>query len=142
MFERFKAFLYVTKKLEIEQDLRIIQNINNSSVIVINCYSYKEESANAEYFYFFICFRKTLLIIKQTFLYILKQLLMNFSKEKIEICFLSNSKTIFDQFVNMKYQEVETNKYFQEEISKIYNNFFINTEFPFLHHIKLCISGY
>lgn len=121
----------------------IIQNITNSSMITIN--NYKYQSLKSDELHFIIGFRKTVLIIKQSLIPKLQQLLMKMSK--LKICFFEDTKHFFDKSIKIEYEELEKNNFFEKEISAISNEFFNynSKQFQykeFLNKIKSCISGY
>lgn len=134
-------YLYIEDTLDPDYEQTLKQNILNSSVIVIN--NYKDKSMENDKLHFIIVFRKTVLIIKQSLLQNLHPLFQE--KGELEICFFEDTKSIFDESINIDYKESTKSKNFNDEISKISNEFFKSIQFQdddFLDKIKSCISGY
>ena len=82
------TFLEISEKTESELNLNIANNIKESKVIIISHYKENDD------FYFVLSFKRTILVINQSRIKILQTFLSE--KEKLEICFLSNTKKIFD----------------------------------------------
>ena len=135
-------FLYITDQLDLTEST-LNQNLTNSNVIMINYYENQPEKSDE--LHLIIAFRKTVLIVEQLLLKNLQPLFLN--KNKLKICFFKNTKNIFDEKINIKYEESTKNEFFDKQITKISQEFFNNktenNEFNrFLNNIKSCISGY
>ena len=85
-------------EIDFDQYPEISNNIKNSTVIIIDQFPNQESDTNTDKDididikdkHFVICFKKTLILIKQSIVSFIHQLFtMN---EKIEFCFLNNSK--------------------------------------------------
>ena len=90
-------FIEISEKNESELILNFSDNINESKVIIIS--HYEEHEKEKEYLYFVVSFKQTILVINEEQFKIIQIFLSR--KAKLEICFLSSTKDIFD-YINDK----------------------------------------
>ena len=76
----------------------IFQDLNQSKMVIVDVCSEEND------LYFIICFEKTVIIINQNKL---SDLISLFPEDKLIFFFLSNSKELFNQKIENKYEEVQ-----------------------------------
>ena len=86
-------FINVTNEINFGENKQIFKNIKESKIILVNQIEQ----------YFIIGFKKTIILIEQSTLNYLKNLLL--FKEELKIIFLSNSKETFESFIQIPYTE-------------------------------------
>lgn len=107
---RFYRFRFISENFEYLAESFIYSDFKNSQVVVIDHYIDKEENAP----YFIISFKQALLTVLQSSISLLQPLFAY--KPKITICFLSNCKEIFDQNIQIQYNEILYDSAFGSEI--------------------------
>ena len=125
---------------EKEKEFKIYQNISNSKVIVIDQNKKFDKLVNQKYY--ILGFEKTIILLKESSLSFLQQLLS--SNPNIPICFLNSKDDYFSK--NIKNPEITNNEFFKEEIKSL-NNFFHLSNLTrqmkrIWKFIVPCISGY
>ena len=144
------SFLEISEENEMELNFKLSDNIKESNVIIISHYEEHEEDGRKER-YLLLSFKRTILIIKETRTKILQILLSK--KEKLEICFMFDTKEIFENInkefneTKLKYKEIKEEDIFTEEINEMNTHFFNkkpkNSPFDDIFYIiKTSISGY
>ena len=104
-------YLFATENLDKYRYKKIYNNAMQSKVIIIDHYMQNDEKTC----YFIISFFDTLITIKESSVQYLKNFL-SFNL-KVPICFLSEAKKYFYHYINTKYNEIDNNEIFQEEIT-------------------------
>lgn len=113
------SFIHVTN--EFNNNNEINQNIKESQIMIVN--SYEENDVQ----FFVIGFKKTIIIIEQTKLHYLRDLLLY--NKAILICFLFDAKNNFQDQINHKFDEIEIeNQFFQIEYESLCKIFLIKLE--------------
>ena len=88
-------FLVICNQNDFDENIDFFSNIGKSEFIIVNhC---EEKNGKKNIGYFFIGFKKTIIIIDQQLLSKLNQFFKNNSN--IKICFIPNTKNIFDKSV-------------------------------------------
>ncbi|KAK8898231.1 hypothetical protein M9Y10_000509 [Tritrichomonas musculus] len=105
-------FHQISEKFDLYNNQEIYNNLEKSSLIIIDFYSDANSYGGSQYF--FVSFKKTILFIQKNNLSSL-QSLFSYNKN-IPICFLSNSKSIFSQEVQIQNEELEYHLYFDQEL--------------------------
>ncbi|KAK8883568.1 hypothetical protein M9Y10_042662 [Tritrichomonas musculus] len=140
---RSYTFLEISEKISFENNQDIYHKLSESKIIIIN--HLKEMNPIIDDRYLFIGFKQTVIIIDQTKLSFLSNLFS--SKQNLIICFLSDSKDIFNHSLKVRYTESGCSSKF---ITEIFN---FNKKFSFQQLTKStlkkiwelmqpCISGY
>lgn len=120
------TFLEISDQKELEQNKKIFENLNESKLIIIS--HYEEQEIEKNYRFFVVSFKRMILVIKEIRIKILQTLLSK--KDKLEICFLFDTKKIFDDINDklnkekIKYEEIQKDEDFDEEIRAMNSNFF------------------
>lgn len=134
-------FYYISGNLSIDQN-QIYQNFEKSKIVIINQYEDKYSKTKAKYF--LIGFEKTIIIINQSSSDFIQSLLMNNSE--LNICFISNTKSVFDDKFRIEYTEIEYETTFKNEISVFQNLSLIDSHdldrIQIWKCIQHCIFGY
>ena len=138
------VFFIASSQNDFEENENIFHNIKRSKVLIIN--HYQNQNENDKILDFVIGFKNTVIIINQHLLYFFIYWVLK-SNQTIQICFLNDTKNIFDQFINEHYNESlkennfdKTFKVFNEEIRFIKSsNCKMNEIWPI---IQSCIIGY
>ena len=100
IFQNYNFFYICSESFDINNQI-IQENLQNSKIIMIN--QYKEKDLND--IFFIINFKKTLIIINQSFLEILKPCFSKYAF--LLIYFLSNSKDIFNKKISIPNQQFD-----------------------------------
>lgn len=135
------SFIYISENGSINEENKniIYQNIKRSPIIIFDQNNKLNEATNKKCF--IIGFEQTLIILAKSSNSecFLNKLL--FSNLNIPVCFLSNSKSIFDEPNEIKNREILVDSIFLEEIESLHQSFKIirNSIFEI---ISPCISGY
>ena len=133
------SFIHILDKFDFE-DKQISDNFKKSKIIIIN--HYNESQINEQYF--IVGFRKTIISINITSINLLLPLFS--TNTDITISFIPSTKEKFDEQIQIKYNEIEYNLIFKEEIWNL--NKFYELQPSKLHNyeiwksIQTCISGY
>ena len=141
------SFLYISSDHGDNFKEKIVQNMIDSKVIIIN--QFENKIGDGKNKYFIIGFKRTIIVIKQMSITFISDLFSNNSN--LIICFLSNAKQIFDQYYKIKYNLLEYDSIFGNDIF----NFNMRVEIINLLHTPItrqflqiwksilsCISGY
>ena len=141
------SFLYISSDHGDNFKEKIVQNMIDSKVIIIN--QFENKIGDGKNKYFIIGFKHTIIVIKQMSITFISDLFSNNSN--LIICFLSNAKQIFDQYYKIKYNLLEYDSIFGNDIL----NFNMRVEIINLLHTPItrqflqiwksilsCISGY
>ena len=136
IFYNFSIFLINSNSdITSEIDQQIEQKIKDSINIVID--KYEENNQKTKKVYLMICFDYLLIIIEESMLTLLKKY---FSMNAyITNLFLSDSKSIFTQYINNDFQESTVSGHF---IDYAYESFVIIMRNPFWPIIGACIIKY
>lgn len=135
-------FTNVIDENKLHQNLNENNRIKESQVVIIN--KYKMPGAITDSYYLIIGFEKTIISIKQSKLPLLKSIFQ--SNPNCQICFLSDSKSIFDDLIELDYKETKIHSNFLDEISS-FNDLVIfksltPTQIKIWMAISPCIFGY
>ena len=96
--KQYKLFYISTNKYFFNQNVKL--NTKQSSVIIVDKFSLQNQKSDDDY-NFIISFQKTIIIISHEFLKTLENLFS--CNSDLSLCFLSDTKTIFDQNIDLKY---------------------------------------
>lgn len=116
------SFFAITQNISLkeEENQKIIQNIKESKVIIFSQDErLNEGTANK---YLILGFEKTLIILDQSttsISFINKLVSIN---SKMSVCFLSDTKNIVKEKIEICNQEIESDEIFQDEIKNFYND--------------------
>ena len=132
------SFFHVLDKFDFENK-QISENFKKSKIIIINhC---NESQTNEQYF--IIGFRKTIISINIKSIYLLFPF---FSVSTKPICFIPGTKAKFDEKIPKKYNEIEYDLIFKEEIWNLNQFYELQTSklrnYEIWKSIQTCISGY
>ena len=116
------SFLYFSINALPNQDQKqsINQNIKESKVIIFDQIKYSNEETNENYF--LIGFEKTLIIFDQisSLEYFLSS--DSFCMSDLSFCFLSDTKSIIEERIEIKNNQIETDLIFLDEIQSFNND--------------------
>ena len=101
-------YFSIENEININQNTHILQNLNKSFVVIIDHYP-KSESISEDN-HFIIGFKKTIILIKDPISIIQQLFKIN---NKIEFCFLYDTKKIFDDNIKIEYHELNNNDFFK-----------------------------
>ena len=132
------SFYYISNQLSENENQLFIDMIQNSKIIIVD--------HNKENLHFIIGFYNTIIVIKDSFLNIMKSI---FSKN-IQISFLNDSKNAFDKYIDLNYIENANINYLKGEITCFNQELLLSPstkqKFPettkIWSMIRSCISGY
>ena len=137
-------FINVNSTFTPDENQDIFQHMLESKIFIISQFIESNQDQDLEYF--IVAFEKTIIIIKQCLLQLLNQLFMSHSC--LQICFLSNTKDIFDKFNDnkIKYTEIQMHENFSYELTNITQSLFmriINSSFVQIFNVmQTCILAY
>lgn len=117
--KQYKLFYISTNNYFFNQNVKL--NTKQSSVIIVDKFSLQNQKSDDDY-NFIISFQKTIIIISHEFLKTLENLFS--CNSDLSLCFLSDTKTIFDQNIDLKYNEIQCHPTFREEIHEFNNKLF------------------
>ncbi|KAK8870232.1 hypothetical protein M9Y10_008109 [Tritrichomonas musculus] len=135
MAEVIGNYQFLTQESDLEKNQEVLENLKKSSIITID--QYEEEKQDK---YFILIFRQTLISIKQSSTSTIHKLLS--IHPNLTICFLNNTKDIFDQLINIQYKLMQTHPKFEEEISNFKEDIFYFGLSITFDKILSSISGY
>ena len=125
------SFLEISSVFDSENNQKTYQLMDESKIIIIS--EYKENN-------FILVFERTIIYIKQTSINFLYSLLSN--KKNLKICFLSNSKELFEDHIQIQYEEIICDETFKYEISNFIERLLIRQLNSLFRLIFSCIAGY
>ena len=125
------SFLEISSVFDFENNQKTYQLMDESKIIIIS--EYKENN-------FILVFERTIIYIKQTSINFLQSLLSN--NKNLKICFLSNSKKLFEDHIQIQYEEIICDETFKDEISNFINRLLIGQRNALFRLIFSCIAGY
>ena len=100
--KQYKLFYISTNNYFFNQNVKL--NIKQSSLIIVDKFSLQNQKSDDDY-NFIISFQKTIIIISHEFLKTLENLFS--CNSDLSLCFLSDTKTIFDLNIDLKYNEIQ-----------------------------------
>ena len=116
------------KEIDFNQYQGTFNNIKNSTAIIFDQYLNSESDQEGKYF--IICFKKTLILIKQCAISFIRHLFtMN---DKIGFCFLNNSKKVFDENIKIQYKELTNDNFFQKVLNIFIKKFLFYVQKNFI----------
>lgn len=104
------SFLYISDPTEII--VEIVLNITDLKGKIIN--KFEEKNEYNEEIYFFIGFKRTILVMKQNSISIISNILSTILD--LPISFISDTKTLCDKYFKIKYNLSENSPKFQDEL--------------------------
>ncbi|KAK8881042.1 hypothetical protein M9Y10_003769 [Tritrichomonas musculus] len=138
---RSYAFFDILKDSNLKIINQISQKLNKSEIIIIN--QYKEANCSKLPCYLIISFKNAVIFLKKTDLSFFCSLLSE--KSDLTICFLSNTKDIFDEYISIKYKEMNFSN-FNEELFNFNKELSFknlkNANLKLWNCIKQCIALY
>lgn len=144
IIQKYQFYFISKDNRDILQEKEIKDHFKQSNEIIINKYC-ECEDINPENCFIIISFEKTVISVEENSLTILQNFLN--SKQNVSICFLNDIKKIFDQNIQIEYNETENNIEFKLEIASFNSNLKKQIKKGKSHlkvwnNIKSCISGY
>ena len=117
-----KSYLFVLISNNIslpkDTDEKIKQNIKNSKIITIDQSEILNKEMNQRYF--IVGFEKTLILLEQSLLFYLSTLISE--NTELFICFLSNTKDIIINSININQKEIEVDSTLIDEMKSFKEN--------------------
>ena len=118
---------------------KLKQNLSSSSIMMIDYYEKSDDK------FFIICIENFIIFISKSSLPLLSTIFTN--DANLSVCFMSDSKSHFEQFFNVKFNEIEYDSVFQNEIYNFNQFFYVPRTYSHSHVqiwniIRSTVSGY